>query len=224
MNNRFAELADLPESEIQPHDVALAMLSPPQMCPRHARYGQDVGRAVTTKLYKFGPTEDVKKFWMARTIDIREVDGTIKHLLFPFIINSGGVVMIGDIAYQRCIDCGAHTGTTLLDDVLLNASMILPSKPSYRFIRHVPPGNWVDVQPDIRNNIIGSEYAAMIFGVAILADLVRDDAITTQQALQRLAATYPGTTPESFEPELSMHMSSPSTDSMVDAVERLFDE
>ena len=157
-----------------------------------------------------------------RTIAIGQEDGTQKHLLFPFLINTGGTVMIGAETFNRCPEAGARTGTSVIaEQTLKNASMIMPSDPAFKGLRSVSSGHWFDQQPDIRNNIIGSSFASMIVSIQVSADLVRNGQLSKENALASLSRVYPGHEPEDFAAELDLQLASPLANTIDEAVEKL---
>jgi hypothetical protein len=64
------------------------------MCPESPLWGVELNSPFVSKRKFFG-----LKFWQARTVSVRDAFGRVHHILFPFLLNSGGMsVMIGHAA------------------------------------------------------------------------------------------------------------------------------
>jgi hypothetical protein len=132
-----------------------------------------------------------------RTVQVKD-----RHIMLPFILNSGGDSLLGEVAFRALLDAGARRGTsTTAEDVVVGVEMLLP-KPDpggmwiesrfdpdvlfsdicvLRTLKKVPRGHFLDNPPDdIRNNLIGGAYAGIIIHCFICAERVREGKISRE--------------------------------------------
>ena len=151
MSSSEAEDGCLAKNCPMPDGNVLFMTAVAHMCPESDVYGKELLHPFVSRLWNTGGIDD--KIWQLRTITVYDTDGHPHHLLFPFVINSGGLTpYVGYAAYRILRTYGAIDGE--LDDQVCKLSISLPLK-TMKCAWKWGDGHRRDQDKDIRNNMIG---------------------------------------------------------------------
>ena len=182
--------ACLPCTSKLDRESMLTMISEEQMCDRSQLYGLEVtepflSRTFTKRgVFDSSPNPKVRKLWaktwQLRTVAVQRKNGTVHHIVLPFIVDPGGFSpLLGPAAASVLRGFGAaelHGAET----ALCSLAVALPIKSESCVVEYDRAGH----SPDMRDNMIGEENAMAINLMDSLVTKVRNGRSTRAEALE----------------------------------------
>ena len=167
----------------------LTMISEEQMCGESLLYGLEVSEPFLSRAFtKRGVFVDASnpnvhkkwaKTWQMRTMAVQRANGTVHHVLLPFILDPTGYsTLVGPaaVAALRLFGAAEHLGEEV---ALCHLSVALPIQSESCAVEYDRAGS----PSDLRDNMVGEENAQAIFLIDSLVSEVLDGNRTREDAL-----------------------------------------
>lgn len=203
------EECHIPEGEV------LFITDTAHMCPKSDLYGRELSRPFVSRIWAIG-SDDEAKTWQLRTLTVFDANDRPHHLLFPFIINSGGLTpYVG----AQTVSVLKKYGAKEREDhskgfaTYCRLKVPLPIK-STKCVIQWAPGKYDDGK-DIRNNMVGAQHARVIIAINGFVDYVLKGRGTRESVLQTLFEEYPSGKMEDFEQEFDLQFAAPISKSFI---------
>ena len=193
----------------------LSLHSQEQMCDHSPVYGLEVTKPFISRIFtKRGVFVDPKnsdvnktwaKTWQLRVVSVLDKHKKVHHLVFPFVINTGGYSPLMSSAAAAILKRVGATESLGEQVAICRVSIDLPVTPRACVVEN-DRGS-----ADLRFNIIGDDNAQAIFLMDFLVSEVTEGERTRQSAIARFLKAFEphGATRENAEREFDLTYDAP---------------
>ena len=195
----------------------ISMISELEMCDNSELYGLEVTEPFVSRLFIVSGVfidsinknlkKKWEKSWQLRTVSVMRKDNTVHHIIFPFVIDTGGYSTLLGLAATRILRSFNATESHGAEVGLCSLSVALPIQSEACVVEYHREGT----PSDLRDNMIGEDNAEAIVAMNLLVTAVLKGHLTREVALTMFMETFGpvGAIRDDAEREFDMTLKAP---------------
>jgi hypothetical protein len=195
----------------------ISMISEQEMCDNSDFYGSEVTEPFLSRLFFVSGVfidsinKNLKKrwekSWQLRTVSIMRKDKSVHHIIFPFVIDTGGYSTLLGLAATSVLRSLNATESHGEEVGLCSLSVALPIQSEACVVEYHREGT----PSDLRDNMIGEANARAIVSMDGLVTAVLEGPMTRDEALHYFMKTFGshGAIRDDAEREFDMTLKAP---------------